>query len=222
MADFRKLIYALALVAMLAGLSISASAQTTPFVCNNVGANVPVIRAEGYTELVGDVVFQCTGGIPTPAGAPVPQVNFQVGLNAGVTSKLLTTTGGWSEALLIIDEPHSATNFNRPLLNCGATGAPDTGPSGPGVCSINSVGNPSVTYDGCPATPSGTGTGNDATLGPTPACTTGGYGTGRPNVFQARWSATQPNGLVWNGVPLDPAGTSATRTLRFTNSRVAA
>jgi hypothetical protein len=200
MADFRKLIYALALVAMLAGLTIPASAQANPFVCLTNGGVPPIIRAEGYTELVGDLTLNCTGGVPTPAGQVVPQVNFQIFMNTGVTSKLLTLTGGWTEALLIVDEPHSAVNPSRPILNCGATGAPDNGPSGAGVCSITSDGIALDSYNGTP----GTGT----------------YGTGHPNVFQARWSASQSNALFWNGVPLDPPGTTTTRTVRFTNIRV--
>jgi hypothetical protein len=200
MADFRKLIYALALVAMLAGLTIPASAQSQPFVCQTNGGVPPIIRAEGYTELVGDLLLNCTGGTPTTAGATVPQVNFQIFMNTGVTSRLLTLTGGWSEALLIIDEPHSAVNPTRPILNCGATGAIDNGPSGAGVCSITSAGTPAATYAGT----AGSGT----------------YGTGNPNVFQARWSASQSNALVWNGVPLDPPGSTTSRTLRFTNIRV--
>src|SRR6516164_8735799 len=142
MADFRKLIYALALVAMLAGLTIPASAQSQPFVCQTNGGVPPIIRAEGYTELVGDLTLNCNGGTPTTAGATVPQVNFQIFMNTGVTSKLLTSPifGGWSEALLIVDEPHSAVNPGRQLLNCGATGAPDNGPSGAGVCAITSTG----------------------------------------------------------------------------------
>ena len=202
MADFRKLFYALALVAMLAGLTIPASAQAPPFVCQTNGGVPPIIRAEGYTELVGDLTLNCNGGVPTPAGATVPQVNFQIFMNTGVTSKLLTSPifGGWSEALLIVDEPHSAVNPGRQLLNCGATGAPDNGPSGAGVCAITSTGVPSQTYDG--------------TLGTT------SYGSGRPNVFQARWSGSQTNALFWNGVPLDPPGTTSSRTIRFTNIRV--
>src|SRR5204863_108860 len=107
-------------------------------------------RAEGYTELVGDLTLNCTGGVPTPQGQAVPQVNVTIFLSTNVTSKFLQG-GLFNEALLIIDEPNSAVNPARPILNCGNTGAPDAGPSGPGVCEIFSNGNPAQTYDGTPS-----------------------------------------------------------------------
>jgi hypothetical protein len=202
MADFRKLFYALALVAMLAGLTVPVSAQAPPFQCIANAGVPPIVRGEGYAELVGDLTLNCTGGIPTVTGVTVPPVNFTILLNTNITSKLLTTSG-FNEALLIVDEPHSAVNPLRPILNCGATGAPDTGTSGPGVCAITSVGNPAITYDGTPGTTT--------------------YGTGRPNVFQGRTgtqqNAGQFNAVTWLGVPLDPPGTTTGRTLRFTNIR---
>jgi hypothetical protein len=204
MADFRKLFYALALVAMLAGLTIPASAQAPPFQCIANAGVPPIVRGEGYAELVGDLTLNCTGGIPTLTGQTVPPVNFTILLNTNITSKLTAAlgAGGWDEALLIIDEPHSAVNVARPILNCGATGAPDNGASGPGVCSITSVGNPAITYDGTPGST---------------------YGAGHPNVFQGRTGTLQNpgqyNAVTWNGVPLDPPGTTTGRTLRFTNIR---
>ncbi|HEY7333659.1 MAG TPA: hypothetical protein VH639_02155 [Bryobacteraceae bacterium] len=215
MADFRRLFYALALVALLAGLVVPASAQSAPFQCIANAGVPPIVRGEGYTELVGDLTLNCTGGISTPANQVVPQVNFTILLNTNITSKLLASIPGngtqWDEALLIVDEPHSAVNPGRQILNCGATGAggtsvaPDSGPSGPGVCSILSVGNSALTYDG--------------TTG-----TAGAYGTGRPNVFQGRIGTVQNpgqfNAVTFLGVPLDPPGTQTpTRTLRFTNIR---
>ena len=96
-------------------------------------------RAEGYTELAGDVLLACTGGTPTAAGQPVPQITIQIFLSQNVTSKITAVTGSSStgtsvflEALLIIDEPNSSLHPNTPLLNCGySTGAlPDTSPFG--------------------------------------------------------------------------------------------
>jgi hypothetical protein len=86
------------------------------------------VRAEGLSELVGDLVLNCRGGTPTPAGQPVPQTNLQVFLNTNITSRL---SGDFSEALLLVDEPQPGTQ-----LPCGAQG---TGDNGSGVCSI--VGN---------------------------------------------------------------------------------
>jgi len=227
MADFRKLFYAFALVALLAGLSVSASAQSTqPFVCNTNAATPPIIRAEGYTELVGDLILNCTGGSPTPVGQLVPQVNVTILLNTNITSRLLGSGGLFNEALLIVDEPHSAVSnvtAVRQLLNCGAAGAPDTNPvTGPGVCEIVSTGNPSATYDGTPSQVVTTG-GVVQTCGASGAPAANAYGCGRPNVFQGRPGAAVNNAAgnttVFAGVPLDPPGTTTNRTIRITNVR---
>ena len=225
MADFRKWFYALAVVALLAGLSIPASAQIggTAVTCNNGGATTPIVRSQGLTELVGDLVLNCNGGSPTLAGQTVPPVNITVILSVNITSKL-TQGGLYNEALLIIDEPNQSApgpNSNRPILNCGNTGAPDSGVQGPGICSIISDGNPNNTYNGTPnrwVTPAGVVT---TCGGGGPAV--GTYGCGTPNVFQGRQGNPFNTGLINNisflGVPVDPPGTSTTRILRFTNIR---
>lgn len=90
----------------------------------------PIVRGEGTTEPVADYVLDCTGGIPTTSGSPVPMVTFTFTFNAPVTSKV--TNGLFNEALLIVDEPNSPFNPTRPLLNCGAPGLPITEPVDPG------------------------------------------------------------------------------------------
>jgi len=240
MADFRRWIYALAVVALLAGFTVPVSAQAPPFQCIANAGVPPIVRSEGYTELTGDLTLNCSGGVPTPAGAAVPPVNFTVLLNTNITSRLLAGNL-WNEALLIIDEPHSAVNPNptstipatngRDILNCGASGAPDVGLSGPGVCSIISIGQPALTYDGSKnVTWNSTAGGfqdtcgrlvaNNLATGDLPA---NSYGCGRPNVFQGRTGTQQNpgqfNSVTWLGVPLDPPGTTTNRTLRFTNIR---
>lgn len=215
MADFRRWIYALALVALLAGFTVTASAQTAPLECIANAGVPPTIRAEGWTELLGDITLNCTGGIPTPVGQVVPPVNITVQINAYLTSRSLS--GNFLEALLIVDEPHSATNPSRPILACGATGASDSGPSGHDVCAIISTGNPAQTYDG---TPNGYVTGTCTGVS-TPAANS--YSCGRPNVFQGQAALSliqgQTNVATWLGVPLDPPGTTTNRTLRITNLR---
>ena len=212
MADFRKWFYALAVVALLAGLTVPASAQSTAINCTNAGAVTPTVRSQGLTELMGDLVVQCVGGTPTGQNSVVPQVNFTVILSTNITSKLLSSNGIFNEALMIIDEPNApGPNSNRPILNCGNAGAPDTSPeSGAGVCSIVSNGNPSQTYDGTPNV--------EGTIG-----TCSNYGCGRPNVFQGRQGTTfntgQSNTISFLGVPVDPPGTGTTRTIRITNVR---
>lgn len=207
MADFRRWFVAFAVVALLSGLAVTANAQIPSVTqCFATTSVTPTVRAEGLAELTGDLTFSCTGGTPTVAGQAVPQVNFQIFLNTNVTSKLLAsnTGGNFNEALLIVDEPHSATNPARPILNCGNTGAPDNGPSGRGVCSIVSDGVAADTYNG--------------TLGAT-SDDVYAYGVGHPNVFQGRQGNAAGTSVAFLGVPFDPPGTTTTRVLRFTNIR---
>jgi hypothetical protein len=155
MADFRRWIFALAVVALLAGLSVPASAQ--PVVCNTSVSVTPIVRAEGLAELVGDLVLYCTGGTPTTPGKPVPQVNITVFLNTNITSKVLGTqlvafgngqTSALDEALLIIDEPNSP---NSPGVLCSISGNGENCYSG----ALTQNGNPYRVLN-CGATASGT------------------------------------------------------------------
>jgi hypothetical protein len=189
MADFRKWFLAFAVTALLCAMAVPASAQTVPqpLACTANAGQPPTIRAEGLTELVGDVVLRCTGGEPTANGQVVPQANITVALSTNITSRIIDSP--WTEALLIVDEPHSAVNPAVPLKVCGDTGAPDT-PTGSGVCQITSIGNAAQTYNGT---------------------------NGHPNVFQGR--RTADNQITFFGVPVDPPGTQAIRSYRITNVR---
>jgi hypothetical protein len=107
MADFRRCILAFAVVALLVGLVPTASAQVVNGVqCIANAAVPPTLRSEGLTELVGDIVLNCSGGTPTPAGQQIPQANISIFLNTQVTSRLLNST--LSEAILTVDEPSAA------------------------------------------------------------------------------------------------------------------
>ena len=89
MVAFRKLFPVLAIGAFLLGTASTASAQAiggNPLVCSTNAGVPPVVRAEGYTELVGDIVIQCVGGNPA-LGAQL--ANFQIFLNTNITSRLL-------------------------------------------------------------------------------------------------------------------------------------
>lgn len=59
MADFRKWFLVLAVLALVA---LPASAQA-PFTCTATPGSTPTIRDAGLTELVGDVVLTCSGGV---------------------------------------------------------------------------------------------------------------------------------------------------------------
>jgi hypothetical protein len=201
---FHEWIPGIAIIALLTGCAAPASAQAFPFQCVANAGVPPIVRGEGFAEPVGDLTLNCTGGVPTAAGTVVPQADVVVFLNTIVTSRLLTAASpAFTEALLIIDEPSSPVNPTRPMLNCGAPGASDNGPSGPGVCSIISDGNPADTYNG--------------STGST------GYGTGHPNVFQGRQmigsTGVIRNAIAFLGVPLDPPGPLTSLTLRITNVR---
>ncbi|MGI8988633.1 MAG: hypothetical protein ACR2I2_03480 [Bryobacteraceae bacterium] len=101
MADFRRSIFVLSALAVAFGAATTASAQN--FNCVASVANPPLLRAEGLTELTGDVVLGCSGGPTTPI-----QVNVQVFLNTNVTSRLLAN--GLTEALLLVNDPTGVPN----------------------------------------------------------------------------------------------------------------
>jgi hypothetical protein len=206
MADFRRCLYALALVALLAGLTIPASAQ--PFQCSNSTGVPPTVRAEGYAELVGDLVLDCTGGTPTPPNQQVPQVNISVNLDTFVSAKITKVVNlntEFLESLLIVDEPNSAANPARAIRNCGAANE-DTTAAGAGICALIGGGSTgaATTYDGT---------------------------AGHPNVFQGRSLALitgQTNQVTFLAVPIDPPGTICPlqssqpvchRIIRITNIR---
>ena len=148
MADFRKWFFAFAAIALISSFAVPVSAQTsTPALQCTANAGVPpTVRAEGLTELVGDLVLNCNGGTATAFGQPVPQANVTIFLGAvNITSRL--TSGSYSEALLLIDEPHSASNPTVPLSMC------DPGNATLGVCSINGTGSGLGVYNGSTGRP---------------------------------------------------------------------
>src|SRR5438067_2312115 len=46
-----------------------------------VSTSGPTVRAEGFSELVGDIVLTCTGGSALTYGSQVPQATITVFLN---------------------------------------------------------------------------------------------------------------------------------------------
>jgi hypothetical protein len=148
MADFRKCIYAFAVLALLVGLAPTANAQAGPqaFQCVANAGVPPLMRSEGLTELTGDIVLNCTGGVEVPSGGTAPTVNLQVFLNTAVTSRLLGSNNV-SEALLMIDEPAQGATT---VCASGSTAA---------NCNVYQgrvVGGNSVLFLGVPVLPPGT------------------------------------------------------------------
>lgn len=100
--------------------------------CNASSATPLNARSNGHAELVGDVVVTCSGGTPTAVGQPIPQGTIAVVLDTSITSRLLAP--GWSEALLLVDEPAAGTQ-----VVCGNSS---------GVCNLQGNGTGLGTYDG--------------------------------------------------------------------------
>jgi len=117
---FRNWFPAFAVAALAFGAASTANAQqVAAFSCVGNAGVPPIVRAEGLTELVGDLVLNCTGGTPTVLNGTVPQSNIQIFLNTNVTGRL--TSDPLSEALLMIDEP--APGQQRICTGtCGAIG----------------------------------------------------------------------------------------------------
>ena len=193
---FRKWSLVLALVMLTAAVA-SADLNVPAFQCVANAGVPPIVRAEGIAELTGDLVLNCTGGLPAqfahgpqtvggPAGSvigplAVPQVNVQVFLNTNITSRIdasINTLAG-SEALLMVDEPPSGQQV---------------------ICAVGIV---------CPV------------QAPKPATPNLVYrGTGVSNVWQGqRSNVSSDNSLAWLGVPIDAPGTTFTRVIRITNIR---
>jgi hypothetical protein len=192
MVAFRKIFPVLAIVALLLGSSV-ANAQVAgqqPLACIANAGVPPLVRAEGLTELVGDIVLVCTGG---NTAAPF-LANFQIFLNTNITSRLLASD--LSEALLLIDEP------TIPRADGGA-------PSPATPLCLAPVGQNST---GGPGGPAGTSCNSPADGG---AST---YQRGTYTAFRAN-TTSQQNAIVWPGIPVLPPGSTGSRVFRITNVR---
>ncbi|MBZ5592730.1 MAG: hypothetical protein LAP39_10875 [Acidobacteriia bacterium] len=119
MADFRRCMIVLAALALLLGTVSTVSAAG--FQCQTNAATPQQARQQGITELMGDLVLNCTGGVATDAGVKVQTVNITVTLNTEVTSRLLDDNVNGSEAILLVDDPAEGTQSV-----CFASAAPCT------------------------------------------------------------------------------------------------
>jgi len=208
--NFRKCILALSVLALFAGLAsaqVSGGSSGSNESCIANAAVPPQLRSEGYTELTGDITLNCTGGVTTAGGAQIPTANVTVYLNGTVTSRLLATSGGASEAILLIDEPGS--------------GLPGYGPTVPvTMCSTSSQANNACTEF------AGTyfnGTGN--VVVPVQPSAVGSLQSGTPSTTWAGWNAFQGtvsgSSVTFFDVPVLAPGTAGgTRVYRITNIRV--
>ena len=204
MADFRRWFIALAVLALMAGLAsaqVGLAGTTTAgsLACSAAAASIPQLRAEGYTELVGDILISCTGGPAYATGATVPITDITVYMapNSAITSRLFSSTTNVSEVALLIDEPGSG-------LSTSVVG--QYGPKAPqSLC---------VSNTGCQAF-----VGVDAS-GIAVAVTAVGGTTASQNVYQGYLNQVGANTVTFYGVPvLPPVTTGLTRVFRITNIR---
>ena len=186
------------LQALIFLLPLAAVAQVgpgSPFICM-VGGETPTIRGEGYTEQVGDIYLNCSGGTAPAVGAVIPAVNITVFFNSAVTSRLLpvnNVSNNISEVLLTIDEPGSGL---PPAVAGFGAAAPQS------LCAMPLAG--CVEYV---SQKSGVAVATDTPQG-TNATTPG------KNVFQGIVSG---NSVTFFGVPVLAGGI---RVFRITNLRV--
>jgi hypothetical protein len=216
MADFRRWFIALAVLALMAGLAsaqvgLGGSTTAGSLACSAAAASIPQLRAEGFTELTGDIIISCTGGpaypvstATVPSQVPITDITVYMAPNSPITSRLFSSSTGVSEVALLIDEPGSG-------LASGIAGGAATGSYGPRapqlLCTTNS---------GCPAfVGTDPATGFEVAVG-----SNTGSGAAAANVYQGYLGAVGANTVTFYGVPvLPPVTTGISRVFRITNIR---
>jgi hypothetical protein len=212
--NFRRVLTALAVLALFAGL---ASAQVTPpqnISCSVNAVTNPSIRAEGLAEHVGDIQIVCTGVAGSSSGISNSNTTDRttITVNYGVPIAGAALTSG-VEAVLTVDEPTTQT------------------PVGYGPAAAYSLCtaalNPSGTPTSCPAFPlSPTQTtlpnwvvGNAACVLAAGVC--GANPPNAPNVYQGVLSGSSNSTIIFYNVPAVPPGAAGVqRVYRITNVRV--
>jgi hypothetical protein len=204
--NFRRWILALTVLALCvaganAQINVGTGTGGSAFTCNAInGAVTPTVRSEGITELVGDIVIQCSGGVNIATGTQIPQANITVFLNTQVTSRLLgggtPAVSNNSEALLLIDDPNTTETGYGPQVPIRLCGNPAQG------CIEN------------------VGTSTDTAAGSVPGVPV------QPGTSTAGWNTfsgvVNPDGksVTFFGVPMmPPVSSGLIRQFRITNIR---
>jgi hypothetical protein len=223
MAALRKTFLAVTALAVVTTTASSVFAQNQPSVpqassCSIQG--VPTLmRYQGLTEYIGDIVITCVGGTPTLKGVQVPTVNFQVDLlnQTNFTSRLLgfntpANNGGFpmNEAILAINEPVPPTGANNPA---------NAGQSSPYGVIHQSICSDSNTTGDCLNTGNGLGGWGNGSAGSSYAA------PGNYNVYQGylHTGGSSPGSnkeVRFDGIPFDPPGSTGTIEFRITNLRI--
>jgi len=230
--NFRRWITALAVLALFAGFASAqvavSTAGTGSFACQANVAVPPTLRAEGLTELIGDIVLTCTGGVTPIVGSTLPTANVTVSLGANVTSRLLNyamvtpssvTAANTSEALLLIDEPGSGLTMGSYL---GTPGGPSGPVAGFGPAAAQSLcGSAGTPWSAIGAGPGGCVQYAQQTAAPQYDYVMSSSSTAAvaaPNVFAGVSSGNQ---VTFYGIPImPPASAGVARIFRITNVRL--
>jgi len=240
--NFRRWITALAVLALFAGFASAqvavSGAGTGAFSCIASVAVPPTLRAEGLTELIGDIVITCSGGVTPSVGSVIPTANVTVSLGANVTSRLMSyaqvnpsaqTNPNTSEALLLIDEPGSGlTMGSYGVMGCpNASGGCPVAGYGPTeqqyLCGASGPGVTGLPFSSVGAGPTGCVeyvnqiSGNGDFIASTTSTVSAAPPPG-PNMFAGVSSGNQ---VAFYGIPiLPPASSGTARIFRITNVRL--
>lgn len=199
--NFRRVVTALAVLALFAGLASAQLSPPTTLSCTVSADTSPSIRAEGIAERVGDVKLTCTIPVQSTPNTSVQadRANITVNYQVPVTSRLLSNAG--NEALLTIDEP--GTNS----LGVSSGFGPNAGIS---VCGSD--------VNPCAAWPVAVGT-----SGAYGIATLQGGSVNAANAYQGVVGTTSSTNstVTFNNVPIvSPGTTTVQRVFRITNIRV--
>lgn len=221
MAAIRKLFLALAgVTALTSGTNAFAQVITQPspteIACNAIAVPT-LVRVQGRTEQIGDIILTCTGGTPTALGQPVATANFAVQTSQpapGVTTKELSgpptlpaVNGGFPyvESLLAINDPTPAGGAQTPTHYTAGAG-PDNALFMPATTSPVPNACPSSNTGTCANMGNGNGGGGTGTS----------YATGF-NIFQGY--LTTDGVTHFDGIPIDAPGSNQI-TIRITNIKI--
>jgi uncharacterized protein (TIGR03437 family) len=102
-------------------LPVTPAAAQSRMTCSRLPVSPAVVHADGWAELVSDVLLSCSGGSPTAAGASLPQLEILLISNTPTGNRTFvppaptstdpippaSTTNGlpWNDALLLVDDP---------------------------------------------------------------------------------------------------------------------
>ena len=224
MAALRKTFLALTALAAVTTTAPSVFAQSVPQPATCSIQGVPTLmRYQGLTEYLGDIVVVCLGGTPTLNGTQVPIVNFQVDLlnQTNFTSRLLdgatipSENGGYplNESILAINEPVPPSGYNNPMS------AGQSSPYGVINQSICPDSNTGIAFGGCKNIGNGLGGWGGGSSNSSYAV------PGNFNVFQGylHTGGAAPSSnkeIRFDGIPFDPPGSTGTIEFRITNLRI--